>query len=57
MELAHQNKMDDVLIFMGGIIPDQDIDKMKTIGVKGIFLPGSSLDEIVKFVQQNARKN
>ena len=56
MELVQQNKMNDVMVFMGGIVPDQDIDQLKKIGVKGIFLPGSSLDEIVKFVQQNVRE-
>ena len=56
MELVQQNKMSDVMVFMGGIVPDQDIHQLKKIGVKGIFLPGSSLDEIVKFVQQNVRE-
>src|SRR5688500_3615861 len=50
MELVQNNKMDDVMVFMGGIVPDQDIAELKKIGVKGIFLPGSSLDEIVNFV-------
>ena len=57
MELVHQNKMDDVMVFMGGIVPDQDIPQLKKIGVKGIFLPGSSLDEIVNFVQKNVRED
>src|SRR5262245_61590821 len=55
MELVGENKMDDVLVFMGGIVPDQDIQQLKTIGIKGIFLPGSSLNEIVDFVKQNVR--
>src|SRR3972149_5380315 len=56
MELIQENKMDDVLVFMGGIIPDQDISRLQEIGVKGIFLPGSSLEEIVKFVKENVRR-
>ena len=56
MELMQQNKMADVMVFMGGIVPDQDIAELKKIGVKGIFLPGSSLDEIVNFVRQNVRQ-
>lgn len=56
MELVKQNNMDDVLLFMGGIVPDQDLHRLKGLGVKGIFLPGSSLEEIVRFVQENARK-
>jgi methylmalonyl-CoA mutase, C-terminal domain len=56
VELVKQNKMDDVLLFMGGIVPDRDLQRLKGLGVKGIFLPGSSLEEIVRFVQDNARK-
>jgi methylmalonyl-CoA mutase, C-terminal domain len=56
MELIRQNQMGDVMVFMGGIVPDQDIAELKKIGVKGIFLPGSSLDEIVNFVKQNVRQ-
>lgn len=57
MELLKEKKMEDVLVFMGGIVPDQDIPKMKEIGVRGIFLPGSSLEEIATFVRQNIRRN
>ena len=56
MELMQQNKMADVMVFMGGIVPDQDIAELRKIGVRGIFLPGSSLDEIVNFVKQNVRQ-
>ena len=55
MELIRENKMEDVLVFMGGIVPDQDLQALKQIGVKGIFLPGSSLGEIVRFVKDNVR--
>ena len=55
VELIKENKLDDVLVFMGGIVPDQDIPKLKEIGIKGIFLPGSSLEEISDFVKKNAR--
>jgi methylmalonyl-CoA mutase C-terminal domain/subunit len=56
MELVKNNKMEDVMVFMGGIVPDQDVPQLKQIGVKGIFLPGSSLNEIVNFVKDNVRK-
>lgn len=56
LELIRENKIDDVLVFMGGIVPDQDVNRLKELGVKGIFLPGSSLAEIVHFVQDNVRK-
>ena len=40
MELLKEKGLDDVLVVIGGIIPDVDIPKLKAIGVKGIFLPG-----------------
>jgi methylmalonyl-CoA mutase C-terminal domain/subunit len=47
--------MDDVLLIVGGIIPDQDIDALKKAGVAAIFQPGTSMDEIEKFIRGNAR--
>jgi methylmalonyl-CoA mutase C-terminal domain/subunit len=55
MDLLKQNKMDDVLVLLGGIIPDQDIDSLKAIGVAGIFQPGTPMDDIVKFIRQNVK--
>ncbi len=55
MELIRENQMEDVLVFMGGIVPNQDLAPLKEMGVKGIFLPGSSLEEIVRFVKENVR--
>jgi methylmalonyl-CoA mutase C-terminal domain/subunit len=52
-DLLRQNKMDDVLVIVGGIIPDQDIESLKKVGVAGIFQPGTSMDEIVQFIQSN----
>ncbi len=54
MDLRRENKLDDVMIFAGGIIPDHDIPRLKEIGLAEIFPPGSSLDEIVTFVKANA---
>jgi methylmalonyl-CoA mutase C-terminal domain/subunit len=53
MDLLKQNKMDDVLVLVGGIIPDQDLPQLKEKGVAGIFQPGTSMDEIVQFIRQN----
>jgi len=55
MELLRQNKMDDVLVLVGGIIPDQDMDGLKQAGVGGIFQPGTSMDEIVEFIRGHVR--
>ena len=53
MDLLKQNKMDDVLLIVGGIIPDQDIQNLKQIGVAAIFQPGTAMDEIVQFIRGN----
>ena len=55
MELLRQNKMDDVLLVIGGIIPDQDIPGLKQAGVAGIFLPGTPMNEIVEFIRKNVK--
>jgi methylmalonyl-CoA mutase C-terminal domain/subunit len=55
MELIKTRGLDDVLVVIGGIIPDVDIPKLREIGVKGIFQPGTPIDEIVKFINSNVR--
>jgi methylmalonyl-CoA mutase, C-terminal domain len=55
MELLHAKGLDDVLVVIGGIIPDVDIPKLKEIGVKGIFLPGTPMQDIVEFINTHAR--
>src|SRR5438552_11974194 len=55
MELLRQNKMDDVLVVVGGIIPDQDVDSLKKGGVAAIFQPGTAMDEIIQFIRSNVR--
>jgi methylmalonyl-CoA mutase, C-terminal domain len=55
MDLLKQNNMDDVLVLVGGIIPDQDVPALKQKGVAGIFQPGTAMDEIVQFIRQNIK--
>jgi methylmalonyl-CoA mutase, C-terminal domain len=55
IELLKQNKMDDVLLLVGGIIPDQDIAGLKKAGVHAIFQPGTAMDDIVKFIRENVK--
>ena len=55
MELLRAKGLDDVLVVIGGIIPDVDIPKLKEIGVKGIFLPGTPMQDIVDFINTHAR--
>lgn len=56
MELMKKEGLNDVLVVVGGIIPDQDIAKLKDLGVAEIFQPGASTEEIVTYVRQNVRK-
>ena len=56
MELMKKERLNDVLVVIGGIIPDQDISKLKGCGVAEIFQPGASLEEIVTYVRKNVRK-
>ena len=55
MDLIRQNKMDDVLVVVGGIIPNQDVENLKKIGVAAIFQPGTSMDDIVQFIRGNVK--
>jgi methylmalonyl-CoA mutase, C-terminal domain len=50
VKLLHENNLDDVLIFAGGIIPERDAVTLKEIGIAEIFPPGSSLQTIINFV-------
>jgi methylmalonyl-CoA mutase, C-terminal domain len=54
-DLLKQNKMDDVVLLVGGIIPDQDVEGLKKAGVAAIFQPGTAMDEIVKFIRENVK--
>ena len=55
LELLKANKLDDVMVIGGGIIPEEDIPKLKKLGIKAIFLPGTSLDTIVGWVKDNVK--
>ena len=50
LKLMKEKEMDDVLLFGGGIIPEEDINKLKEMGVGEIFTPGASTNEISKFL-------
>jgi methylmalonyl-CoA mutase, C-terminal domain len=55
MELLRQHGLDDVLVVIGGIIPDVDIPRLNELGIRGIFLPGTPMQEIVNFISERAR--
>jgi methylmalonyl-CoA mutase C-terminal domain/subunit len=55
MDLLREKEMNDVLVVVGGIIPDEDAAQLKRIGVSGVFQPGASLESIVSFIHENVR--
>ena len=55
MDLLNEKGLDDVLVMVGGIIPDVDIPRLQAAGVKGIFLPGTPMQNIVTFINDNVR--
>jgi methylmalonyl-CoA mutase C-terminal domain/subunit len=54
-DLLRQHKMDDVILLVGGIIPEQDFAALKKAGVAGIFNPGTPMDDIVAFIRKNVK--
>src|SRR5207302_8766463 len=55
LELLKEKGAEDVVVFGGGIIPPEDIAALKTLGVKELFTPGTSTQDIVRFVRQHVR--
>jgi methylmalonyl-CoA mutase C-terminal domain/subunit len=51
LELLRENDMSDVKVVVGGIIPDEDAEALKNMGVAAIFQPGASLEGIVEFIR------
>jgi methylmalonyl-CoA mutase C-terminal domain/subunit len=56
MELLKKQGLTDVMVFAGGIIPEEDVDEMKKLGIKEIFGPGTTTDFIVQYVRGNLPK-
>src|ERR1051326_4174426 len=55
-DLMKKEGLDDVLVVIGGIIPDQDVPNLKALGISAVFQPGTSTQDIVAYVRENARK-
>ena len=56
MELVKEKGLDDVLVVIGGIIPDVDVPKLNEIGVRGVFKPGTPMQAIAEFIESNVRR-
>jgi methylmalonyl-CoA mutase cobalamin-binding domain/chain len=55
LELLREKGVDDVVVFGGGIIPPEDVERLKAMGVKELFTPGASTQQIVGFVRDHVR--
>jgi methylmalonyl-CoA mutase C-terminal domain/subunit len=55
VQLLRAQGMDDCLVLLGGIVPQEDIAKLKSEGVAEVFLPGTSTEDIVSFLRQNVK--
>jgi methylmalonyl-CoA mutase cobalamin-binding domain/chain len=54
-ELMRAEGLDDVLLVVGGIIPDDDIPELKKVGVSEVFQPGASTEDIVEFIRSRVK--
>jgi methylmalonyl-CoA mutase C-terminal domain/subunit len=57
LELLSANGQDDVLLYLGGIIPDEDVPRLTEMGVAGVYGPGSSTKKIVEDIRQTMRQS
>jgi methylmalonyl-CoA mutase C-terminal domain/subunit len=50
MDLLHDKGLDDVTVLVGGIIPDADVPQLEAMGIKGVFPPGTPMQNIIGFI-------
>ncbi|MBW1945628.1 MAG: cobalamin B12-binding domain-containing protein [Deltaproteobacteria bacterium] len=53
MKLLHEKGVEDILVLGGGIIPDEDIPALKKAGIAEIFGPGTTTEDIVRYIEHN----
>src|SRR5581483_3110154 len=56
MELLREKDVNDVLVVLGGIIPDEDAAELKKLGVAEVFQPGASLEKIIHFIRDSVKQ-
>ena len=57
MRLLKEAGVDDLLVLAGGIIPDEDVPKLKEIGVREVFGPGTPTAQVVSYIRENVRQH
>lgn len=56
MKLLAVENIDDVLVMAGGVIPDDDIEELRNLGIHGFYGPGSKLKDIIEFIKNNLKR-
>ncbi len=56
MNLLKEKQMTDVIVIVGGIVPDEDAARLKQLGVAAVYQPGASLDAIVEFIRSTVKQ-
>ena len=56
MELLKEKQMHDVVVIVGGIVPDEDAAQLKALGVAAVYQPGASLEQIVEFIRSSVKQ-
>jgi len=56
LELLKANGQGHVRVFLGGIVPDEDVPQLKKLGVSGIYGPGASTEDIIREVRESVKK-
>jgi methylmalonyl-CoA mutase C-terminal domain/subunit len=55
VQILKEKGAEDILVFGGGIIPADDIPELKKVGIRKIFQPGTSTEDIIKYIQENVK--
>jgi methylmalonyl-CoA mutase C-terminal domain/subunit len=56
MNLLKEKEAEEIIVLAGGIIPEKDIPQVKKIGIAEVFLPGSSTEDIIEWIEEHVRK-
>jgi methylmalonyl-CoA mutase, C-terminal domain len=56
MDLVKKEEIEDVLVVVGGVIPNKDVSVLQGLGVQGVFPGGTRFEEISRFIKENVRQ-
>jgi methylmalonyl-CoA mutase C-terminal domain/subunit len=55
-DILKEKDMEDVLVVGGGIIPEEDVPELNKAGIKGVFGPGTPMEDIIQFIRENVKE-